>query len=137
MDLEYLCVNGTIKFGRFPLSLIDTMKHVESYFFNVSVRHILRMHINEYAEGLSFVILCSGLVKVNCTHILNGYFTGTGVTLMFLQYQWGNPGKIWRIQPQELHYNQITTKPCSYPLPVAMPQFDPLFCIEIKYLQIL
>ena len=58
-----------------------------------------------------FIVLCSGLVSINCTHYLQGYFTGTGASETTLKDmgEWGitlgmdSANKRW-------HYNMYNVK---------------------------
>ena len=44
-----------------------------------------------YVHGLCFVVFCCGSVLVDSTHILQGYFTGTGAFIWLPQCLWSNP----------------------------------------------
>ena len=44
----------------------------------VNMQHMYVVHPMKYAQGPCFVVFCWGLSLVNFTHILQGYFTGTG-----------------------------------------------------------
>ena len=44
----------------------------------------------ELCTGSCLVVFCCGLVPTDLTHILKGYFTGTGA-IWLPQCQWSNP----------------------------------------------
>ena len=45
------------------------------------MRHSASMSYACYAHGLDFVVFCCGLIPTYFTHILQGYFTGTGAII--------------------------------------------------------
>ena len=49
----------------------------------------------KYANSSDIDVLCGGLVPVNITNILQGYFTGTGAIIWLPQCQLSNPEEYW------------------------------------------
>ena len=47
-------------------------------------------------HALLYIVFCYGCVMTDLTHILQGYFTGTGAILGLPQCQWSNPEEyVW------------------------------------------
>ena len=72
-----------------------------------------------YAYGSWFVVCSCGLLLVSPTHILQGYFTGTGAIIRLPQCQWSNPEEYHWMSHMNLfttdHINKtMTNKWCTY-----------------------
>ena len=62
-------VNNRTDISKFPI------------FLSCEIPKTMIVHPKKYAYGLYFVVLYCGYILVHFTHILQGYFTGTGAIL--------------------------------------------------------
>ena len=67
--------------------------------------HDITIHLNNSASGCRFVVFCYGLVLTDFIHIIQDYFTGTGV-IIYPDSSEADPGPLFIKQtdvlPQDL-----------------------------------
>ena len=65
-------------------------KHTKHVTKSVFQYNIAAENPTNHASGSHFATLWCGLVPVDFTHILQGYFTSTGAIIWLPQWQWSN-----------------------------------------------
>ena len=72
----------------------------------IKSKFMKRLTMHKVQAFLCFAGVC--LTQVHFTHILQGYFTGTGAIIRLPQWQWSNPegyGQMYHMNLQELKIN--------------------------------